>query len=102
MAGFPLTDPDRFPVPLDELLARLGERGKLAHLSIAATSSGEWQASCKGPEGNGYSVAIDDDMIRAILKAVGPDYGKTWPSLLGEDYEEVFDVEDEEDLEDVL
>jgi hypothetical protein len=106
MAGFPLTDPRRFPVPLGELLARLGDRGHLAHLSVAKTSDGNWQASCKAEYGKAYSVAIKDDMIQAILEAVGPGYNGEWVDLLGAEYRETFGIEDPEedddDLEDVL
>ena len=104
MAGFPLTDPKRFPVPLGELLARLGDRGHLAHLNIVQTTEGRWQASCKVRGGKAYSVAIKDDMIEALLEAVGPGYNGEWPSLLGEEYREAFDLveDDDDDLEDVL
>lgn len=102
MSGFPLTDPDVFPVPLGELLSRLGERGHLSHLSITRTQTGEWQASCRGEGDKAYTVSIESDMIRAILKAVGPDFGKEWASLLGEEYQDTFDIDDDEELEDVL
>lgn len=105
MAGFPLTDPKRFPVPLGELLARLGARGHLAHLSVVKTSDGLWQASCKAEGGKAYSVAIKADMIQAILEAVGPGYNGEWADLLGPRYKAAFDlVEDDtdDDLEDVL
>lgn len=105
MAGFPLTDPRRFPVPLGELLARLGERGHLSHLSVVKTSDGNWQASCKVEGGKAYSVAIKADMIQAILEAVGPGYNGEWADLLGPRYKAAFDlVEDDtdDDLDDVL
>lgn len=107
MPGFPLTDPKRFPVPLGELLACLGAKGHLAHLSVTKTSDGLWQASCKAKGGKAYSVAIKADMIQAILEAVGPGYNGEWIELLGPEYRETFGIEDPEeddddDMEDVL
>lgn len=104
MPGFPLTDPKLFPVPLDETLRVLGDRGHVDHLSLSRTGSGEWQASCRPKGETGYRVSIGPCMITAILKAVAPSYDREWYQLLGDEYRDVFeDVRDDDDeLEDVL
>lgn len=108
MPGAPLTDPDLFPLHLEDLFVALADRELFKHLSVSRTNEGEWQASFKNPEDKAYSVSIKPNMIEAILAAVGPCWGKTWPDLLGPEYEEVFDGvsvdddDDDEELEDVL
>lgn len=84
----------------------LADRGLFRHLSVSQAVEDRWQASFKNPTDNAYSVSIKDDMIEAILCAVGPHWGHEWPELLGEEYSHLFDgiepEEDEDDLEDVL
>jgi hypothetical protein len=108
MPGFPLTDPDLFPVPLGDVLRALHERGHFIHLSVSALSEGGFQASFRTGERSSYRVEMADDPVEAILKAVSPCYGHTWAELLGPAFAEADEIaenraeEEDDDLEDVL
>mgnify|MGYP003629454038 CR=1 FL=1 len=79
--GFPLTDPEQFPLGLGELIDLMAEAGSLRHLSLAQTTNGEWQASHKGDQG-GYRVIIKKSPWEAVLGALAPMYGHPWSDVV--------------------
>lgn len=93
------SDPETFPVPLGELLEVMADRGVFQHLSVTPTGDGQWQSSFRDARGKAYNVAISDGIIESILKALAPDHGKTWGDILGDEYRDLFESEN---LEDVL
>lgn len=91
--GFPLTDPDKFPLGLGELINAMDSAGTLRHLSLAKTSDGEWQASHRAEHG-GYRVVIKATPFEAILGALAPVYGHSWSEIVPG-----LEIEDDEDDE---
>jgi len=100
-------------VPLNDVLAALGERGLFHHLSVSRLTDGGYQASFRTGDKSSYRVELGPDPITAILKAVAPHYGQTWADKLGPAFTEADAIkaridaeaaqEDDEDvLEDVL
>lgn len=81
----------RPPLPLDDLLEAMADRGVFQHLSVMHMGDGQFNASFRDATGKPYNVAIKGSITEAIYDALAPDYGKTWADVLGE-----------EDLEDVL
>ncbi|MGI9503158.1 MAG: hypothetical protein ACR2RE_08910 [Geminicoccaceae bacterium] len=70
---------------LADILRTFAERGHLRHISISALSDGRYQVSCKVLNEDAYSVDIREDLILAILKAIGPAYGHSWSEKLGDE-----------------
>ena len=81
----------RPPLPLDELLEAMADRGVFQHLSVMHMGEVQFNASFRDATGKPYNVAIKGSITEAIYDALEPDHGKTWEDLLGDD-----------DLEDVL
>lgn len=79
------------PLPLDDLLEAMADRGVFQHLSVMLIGPGQFQASFRDATGKPYNVAIKGSISQAIYDALEPDYGKTWEDILGDD-----------ELEDVL
>ncbi len=103
---FPCRDLEKLPFTLGSLISAMAESGQLEHLNLSKTQDGSWQASCRRPGGNAYTVAIKDDPATAVVHALAPDYGHDWPEVLPKRFHKHFPIEDadpdEDDPEDLI